>query len=396
MDVLKTVYEQPQVKLDNSRFSDVVGFLTMIDSYGDVPVESAELAVNALIEDAIYRFGYIARDVFKAIFNRYITFEEHSKTIDNLDWLKLQQIVKSLVGYVDYPEVSHQVIVQEPHLEPESTPRFKYILPVTWTLHFKSEWVAQQFLHRLILVENSIIREQYSVFSGIPGAQPIAERLLEPLSHNTLIAGITNPWTLFSMTSNQLDPPIFTIDRSAPQAPGSEVQFDGVKRTLYKYQCQDLPKISFENNGYYLPLSPIFPLIDAFIVNIDQDQRSAILWAIQITGSSSPSEGEHHHNHHHGSSELGYIEICKVVTALQSQLRDYPPPIKAKKFQPGERDYNPCVVVKYLYVVPQSPSTQWAWRFPKGWNQNYERNDHRGACYCLELPIGEMPKINDI
>jgi len=56
----------------------------------------------------------------------------------------------------------------------------------------------------------------------------------------------------------------------------------------------------------------------------------------------------------------------------------------------------PLIEVHYLLVVPKDESQSYdlKWQFPKGWNQNWKRHDHRGKVYCLEVPhlVGARPR----
>jgi hypothetical protein len=165
------------------------------------------------------------------------------------------------------------------------------------------------------------------------------------------------------MTSNDADPPQFTLDRDSPVL--DHVQFIKVERKIVKLQA--IPNLStcLESNSYYVPVDPNFPLFgDAFIIELDYVTKSAILWILQITTSLR-----------HGGSALGYRKICEIITILKNELREHPP---VKRRKTANEQATPPVQVRYLLVVPEdeSESQNFQWQFPKGWGQNRKRNDH--------------------
>ena len=49
-----------------------------------------------------------------------------------------------------------------------------------------------------------------------------------------------------------------------------DVQFPKVRREVVEFQSIDDLSTCFENNTYYVPKGPNFPLLDAFVVDLDR------------------------------------------------------------------------------------------------------------------------------
>jgi len=245
------------------------------------------------------------------------------------------------------------------------------LVSVLWKVDFKSDWVARSVIRELGEAEDIAIRQQIHVFNRIPASRGLAGRLLEPLAHR-YIANIRDGfWPLFNMNSNGADPPHFTLVHNPPVP--DDVRFIKVQCKIVPLQSIANLSTCLDNNSYYIPEDPNFPLFDAFTIELDHAKKSAILWVLQMTTSRM-----------HGGSAKGYQKIREIVTILKDELREDPPPLKkSKKDTP-----TPLVQVRYLLVVPKDkPQLELEWQFPKGWNKNCIKNDHRGNVYCLEIPL---------
>jgi len=136
------------------------------------------------------------------------------------------------------------------------------------------------------------------------------------------------------MVSNDADPPQFTVARDPSSRVPEDVRFLKVRREVVEFQFIDDPSTCFENNTYYVPKGPNFPLLDAFVVDLDRLERSAVLWVLQVPKSPW-----------YGDSAVGYQRIRKIVASIKRQLLAYPSPRKV----PGRwAASNPVVHVCYL------------------------------------------------
>ncbi|KAF8525778.1 hypothetical protein BU17DRAFT_62351 [Hysterangium stoloniferum] len=336
---------------------------------------SAEDALDTLLDAAIERFGYAARDVFHAIFNFSAITWAHETALE-ISHQALQEIIATLVrGDSGFDrQASHRIIVIRPI--PDG-----HISGDRWALNFKSDWVGRSMLRKLDVVQDIIIRQKINLFRQIPQTAALARWYFEPLAHRRLTENFTGSfWPLITMTSNGADPPEFTSGVSFPIP--DNVKFAQVTRKVVIFQSTtDLPTL-FQQHEYYQPATPNFPLFDAFTVDFYSSRNSAILWILQMTMSRS-----------HGGSAVGYQVIRKIVAALKKQLQETLPSKKRKwkttKADDKQTVSEPLVEVRYLLISPRAPNDPVQptkkWRFPKGWHENCKTHDHRGDVYWLEI-----------
>ncbi|KAF8522170.1 hypothetical protein BU17DRAFT_64501 [Hysterangium stoloniferum] len=390
LDTLRQVYPDkdsfqprmdPVIALDRFPGADAILQERYPMTVEDTISPSPEDALDTLLDAAIERFGYAARDVFHAMFDfRAITLEhEAALQISHQD---LQQIIATLArrDSVFDPQLSHRIIVIHPIPDrPMSGDR--------WALNFKADWVGRSVLKKLDVVEDTIIRQKVNLFRQIPQTAALAGWYFEPLAHRQLTENsMGNFWPLITMTSNGADPPEFTSDVSSPIP--DNVKFAQVTRKVVIFQSTtDLPTL-FQQHEYYQPATPNFPLFDAFTVDFYSSRNSAILWVLQMTVSRS-----------HGGSAVGYQVIRKIVAALKKQLQETLP-TKKRKWKTTKADdkqtvSEPLVEVRYLLISSRAPNDPVQptkkWRFPKGWHENCKTYDHRGDAYWLEIILTDYP-----
>ncbi|KDR66591.1 hypothetical protein GALMADRAFT_216967 [Galerina marginata CBS 339.88] len=144
---------------------------------------------------------------------------------------------------------------------------------------------------------------------------------------------------------------------------------------------------------------------EPFIVDLDYEKKSAVLWALIITTSrvqvhrNGDEDGGSASGGPGSAGAAGSKRICEFVAKLEDQLGEYPPPKKIPKVNGAavtasgagnsvsELSSKPRVQVRYVLVIPEgSDSTcDLEWCFPKGWNKNGGGN-HLGDVYCMEVP----------
>ncbi|KAJ3502076.1 hypothetical protein NLJ89_g9049 [Agrocybe chaxingu] len=134
----------------------------------------------------------------------------------------------------------------------------------------------------------------------------------------------------------------------------SEVEPWPVKREIFKFQSIVKLFGNLENNMYYIPGDPAFPLFDAFTVDLDHLNKSAVLWVLQIPKSRLPGPG---------GSSLGYKKVRKIIASFKDQ------PTLRGPAASEDREGSPWAV-HYLLVVPKGDSQKLFWGFPKGWSEN--------------------------
>jgi len=159
------------------------------------------------------------------------------------------------------------------------------------------------------------------------------------------------------MASNELDSPRLVIDEEVHVGLG----YAKVKRKVIKFESIADLSTGLDNSTYYIPNSSTFPLLDAFTVELH------------------PSKGS---SRSHGGSALGYKKVRSIVAKLKEMLRKTPP-TKKRRTDNAQTATEPPVEVRYVLVVSKGESKNLEWRFPKTWNKNVVRNDHRGDVVCL-------------
>jgi len=336
----------------------------------DTVQPSPEDALQYLLDTAIERFGRSARDVFGAVFDFPGLTYFHEKAFP-IRYTDLQDAVSALAtNQVADQTVSHRILALHPiDVGP--------LMNVEWKVRFKSDWVRRSVLQKLGQQEDEAIRQQIRFFLRIPAARGVAGQMLEPLAHR-YIADAIGDISLINMNSNDADSPTFTLVRDLPVP--ADVEFNKVKHEIVQFK--DIPDLStgLENDTYYIPMDDNFPMFDAFTVKIDDEEKSAILWVLQMTTSRS-----------HGGSSRGYQKIRKIIGILKGRFGEGPPSKKSKTTT-GPAISMPLIQARYLLVVPkeESESDDLKWQFPKGWKQNCKRHDHRGKVYCLEVPLSSL------
>ena len=157
-----------------------------------------EDALDYLLDAAIDRFGYSARDVFGAVFNYLWMTQRHERAF-NIKYADLYAAVSALSkreGSND--SISNWILALSPV---DQGP----LLNVRWKVDFKSIWVAKSVMQKLGEAEEDEIRRQSRMLRSIPEAGALAGWMLEPLAHS-YITKATNNFLLFNMNSNGADP----------------------------------------------------------------------------------------------------------------------------------------------------------------------------------------------
>ena len=106
--------------------------------------KKVEEALDCLLDVAIERFGYAARDVFRAVFN-FNSATECSRDAFNLSFQQLTETVASLAenGAVNF-ELSNRIVA--------ISPVYSGLNPfemVDWKVAFNSDWVATEIMKKL-------------------------------------------------------------------------------------------------------------------------------------------------------------------------------------------------------------------------------------------------------
>lgn len=274
--------------------------------------------------------------MFYAVFNYKSITREHESAFE-IEYEDLVTAVSALTSHEisdNAVNVSNWIVA----LFPEQKLPFSN---VEWSVDFKSKWVAKSVLRRLEPGADLEVRQYMEFLRRVPEAKSLAGAFFEPIAHRTIAetiaeASARDSWTLGSPNSPHfLEPePTFRISTVS-----LDVQLPKFNRETVELRSIADLSTTLENDRYYIPKDPGFPLFDSFIVDLDYSHKSAILWVLQVS-TSQP----------HGGSAQGYREIRTIVRTLKEELGDHPPPRKAPKLTDTSRAR---VVVRYLLVVPK-------------------------------------------
>ncbi|KDR66585.1 hypothetical protein GALMADRAFT_80659 [Galerina marginata CBS 339.88] len=423
LDELCKAYPNPPSNLGGP----LVGFtgareLLKASEFETGSISSPSEAVACLLEASITRFGFSARDVFQGVFNHARLTQRHRNSC-LMQFSRLEDAVRTLPNYLGAGwYISLHVLALSPVQEAGADAP---LADVDWEVDFKSEWVARsvlQWVEKLELDNSAdVLRKRVRSLRKIEGARTLADRFLEPLVH-CAIAYPSSPsgsgafWRLHTMSPKVKHGPgadlaIDSLQFVFPPGGGLRVPDDQglarISRDIEKFPSPSTPDLPLPqrlaNGEYYVPTDPAFPMFDAFIVDLDYEKKSAVLWALIITTSrvqvnhDDDKDGISVSGGPGSAGAEGSKRIRELVAKLKDQLGEYPPPKKTLKVNGAgscvsESSSRPRVEVRYILIIPEGPGStcDLEWYFPKGWNGNWGGGGDRlwpGNVYCMEVPI---------
>ena len=202
LGALQEVFDRPSLNLSNSDPLDVcLGVRELLEEHydeDDSVQPSPEDAIDYLLDVAIDRFGYSARDVFGAVFD-YPEMTQSHKMAFNIRYADLSAAVFALSKQEGSSNlISNRILALSPV---DQGP----LLRVRWEVDFKSSWVAKGVLRKLNEAEIQEIRQQIRFFRSIPEAGGLVGWMLEPFAHR-YIASSSKDLVLFNMNSRRISP----------------------------------------------------------------------------------------------------------------------------------------------------------------------------------------------
>ena len=165
----------------------------------DGVLSSPEDALSYLLEAAIDRFGYSARDVFSATFDYNSSTQRHQEAF-RIKYTDFQAAVSLPMNQSADHNISHLILALCP-VYPAPFVR------VRWEVEFKSKWVGKNMLQQLGAAENDELCRQIRFLQRIPEAGSLMGQLLEPFVHDSIANSTGGFWPLINMASNNTDPP---------------------------------------------------------------------------------------------------------------------------------------------------------------------------------------------
>ncbi|KAI0782886.1 hypothetical protein C8Q75DRAFT_785750 [Abortiporus biennis] len=137
-----------QDHIRKSAYPDVFRFLSSTCTcIGIDNMDNPESAIHLLMTESIYRFGYVARDVFEGIFARNIVLNYHQRALqDIVSFQRLKNMMTS--GSVGS---QYEVIAQIP-IDEDADDGLDQV--VKWKFCLKSKWVEEELRKRFLLLDD--------------------------------------------------------------------------------------------------------------------------------------------------------------------------------------------------------------------------------------------------
>ncbi|KAI9508496.1 hypothetical protein F5148DRAFT_1375811 [Russula earlei] len=354
--------------------------------HGDNPPE-LEKAIDDILNNTVTYFGYVARDIFRAVLSDFQDIYEDSMSALTKSPEDFGEMLRLIVDSenLSMNQPSHRAIVIESRREIGRT--------VSWDIDFRSDWMASAAMLKFQEYADDGVRKLISDFAAIPQGATFASWLFEAYAHRAIVDGVNG----LRLRRIAFHPPKVVFEPAESSQSSSPPPWLVVEQEEFSV----LPNAS--PNMYYGPSAPNFPLIDAFIVTHDDDQITTHLWLLQITTSKK-----------HRGSRKGYEKIRKIIDTLRlSQPKDtnvdcqVTPRLTATRPSSGSPDSSPQskrqkmdaalssakkdsdsennVKVHFVLVCPQNPpgsEKKYEWVLPEGW-----KDDDGGDGYLLEIPL---------
>jgi len=328
--------------------------MMMADEAGQ-PQALVDSALKILVDNAIEEFGFAPRDVYNAVFDLFVTRNEHAAAIEP-DYSSLGTLVTAFSKSCGLNDSPHRVVV--------------YPCPFAdnyddWLIDFKSIRIAKQAVELMRLQEDEHLRTTYVRFRKIPENSVLAGWIFEAIVHRKLSGGWSDgplPQPI-CMESNGCSPPAFfthhpPLSSSTPDT--SLVPLRTGTRAVARIDfARALSNVTPDNNKYYIPTTPSRPFFDSFTIDHDPQQRTTVISVFQITASPR-----------HKGSGKGYPFIRKIMTRVREHFKNFKITVK----------------VVYFLVCPDDGFPH-QWQMPIGWNDTVIKNDHRGDVFCILVPM---------
>ena len=143
LDALYKVYRSSSLNPSDplEAFPGARALLEEYYSEEDTEQPSPEVALDDLLDAAIYCFGYSAHDVFSGVFNHSEMARRHENTFD-ITYAELQAAVSTRNRSARNP-IFHQILALCPV---DQGP----LVPVRWNVDFKSDWVAKRVIQEVV------------------------------------------------------------------------------------------------------------------------------------------------------------------------------------------------------------------------------------------------------
>ena len=321
-------------------------------------------ALKILVHNAAEEFGFAPRDVYGGVFQLYETRDKHSAAVGELDYTKLQETVRSFSrDHGLTTETSHHVVVVFPR------PLASLFNLDRWAIDLKSIRIAREAMKSMQLQEVERLREMYQLFHRIPESSTLAGWVFEVIVHRLFSGGWRSgpvPQPIRMDCKGSPGSPVFLTDPSSSTPGTSPLRANTRAVTQVNFAPRELSDdVTLDKDKYYIPAAASHPLFDSFTIDLilptRENSTTGVISVFQTT--TSPR---------HEGSAAGYPHIRKIMSHVHNLFKGRYP--------------NPTVKVVYFLVCPDGES-QYRWQMPAGWDKRATRNNHRGECFCIRIPV---------
>ncbi|KAI9513534.1 hypothetical protein F5148DRAFT_11522 [Russula earlei] len=147
--------------------------------HGDNPPE-LEKAIDDILDNAVKYFGYVARDVFRAILRNFQrVYEGLMSTLGNPQ--QFEDILRAVVSGENFStnHPSHRAIV--------INSRRKIGHPVSWDIDFRSDWITKAAALKIQECADEHVCEIMSDLASFRQGATLASWLFEVYAHRTIV-----------------------------------------------------------------------------------------------------------------------------------------------------------------------------------------------------------------
>ena len=324
-------------------------------------------AMEVLVWNAVANYRFAPRVVYGAIFQPSLTNEEHEKAIAGLSYEALEKLIRDFRrSGVLSTDIGHHLVSVSPIMRYEGYPLD------SWTINFKSIRIAKKVVVAMKQEEDQRLWQIYSLFHSSPMTSSLAGYVFEAIAHRILCKDLPSDAEAASSVGVALamhfdggpgETPTFStaVPSSAfgtSLAPALPLLDNGRKDTIADLACS-FDNFQADGDTYYIFKATRNLLFDSFTITFDPSRSTALISVFLMTISRTPR---------------GSTKSYGLIRAIMERVSRLNPNFK--------------ISVAYWLVCPAStPSEEWSWTMPDGWDTNTIVNDHRGDVFCLRIPV---------
>lgn len=147
------------------------------DRAADFVSPSLKNSLGFLLDEAICLFGFSPGDVYNAVFDHQCAVQGQA-----FSKIGIRHLMNAIIGFPTYWNTNY--IASDYFLAISPVYPAEGLWMVTWTVDFKSDWVARNFIQKLTETEDESIWREVGLLQRNPHAQALVGRFPEPVFHS--------------------------------------------------------------------------------------------------------------------------------------------------------------------------------------------------------------------